>query len=123
MPFDQFVQTAIALLGPTAIWLSQSRSVRFQRWACIVGLVSQPFWFLATWDSWQWGVFVVAVVCLLAWLKGLRVLAGTAPARRCGHRGAAAQRQAEVIKPGAYKGTCPGPPAERLISTLRYENQ
>ncbi|WP_010465715.1 hypothetical protein [Acidovorax radicis] len=40
MPIDQFVQTAIALMGPTAIWLSQSRSQRFQRWACIVGLIS-----------------------------------------------------------------------------------
>lgn len=73
MPSDQLVQTAIALLGPTAIWLSQSRSVRFQRWACIVGLVSQPFWFWAVWDSGQWGVAVVAVVCALAWLKGLWV--------------------------------------------------
>ena len=73
MPFDQIVQTAIALLGPTAIWLSQSRSVRFQRWACIVGLASQPFWFWAVWDSGQWGVAVVAVVCALAWLKGLWV--------------------------------------------------
>lgn len=70
---DQFVQTAIALLGPTAIWLSQSRSVRFQRWACIVGLVSQPFWFWSVWSSGQWGVGVVAVVCALAWLKGLWV--------------------------------------------------
>ena len=73
MPSDQIVQTAIALLGPTAIWLSQSRSVRFQRWACIVGLASQPFWFWAVWDSGQWGVAVVAVVCALAWLKGLWV--------------------------------------------------
>lgn len=73
MPIVQLVQIAITLLGPTAIWLSQSRSVRFQRWACIVGLVSQPFWFWAAWDSGQWGVFVVAVVCLLAWLKGLWV--------------------------------------------------
>ncbi|CAN7372714.1 hypothetical protein LJR074_002220 [Acidovorax sp. LjRoot74] len=73
MPLDQIVQTAIALLGPTAIWLSQSRSVRFQRWACIVGLASQPFWFWAVWDSGQWGVAVVAVVCALAWLKGLWV--------------------------------------------------
>jgi hypothetical protein len=40
---DQLVQTAIALLGPTAIWLSPSRSVRFQRWACIAGLASQSF--------------------------------------------------------------------------------
>ena len=74
MPPDQLVQTAIALLGPTAIWLSQSRSMRFQRWACIVGLASQPFWFWAVWDSGQWGVAVVAVVCALAWLKGLWVI-------------------------------------------------
>lgn len=73
MSFDQFVQPAIALLGPTAIWLSQSRSPSFQRWACIVGLASQPFWFVATWESGQWGVFVVAVVCALAWFKGLWV--------------------------------------------------
>jgi hypothetical protein len=44
---------------------------RFQRWACIVGLVSQPFWFWSVWVSGQWGVGVVAVVCALAWLKGL----------------------------------------------------
>ena len=73
MPFDQIVQSALAILGPTAIWLSQSRSVRFQRWACIVGLVSQPFWFWSVWSSGQWGVGVVAVVCALAWLKGLWV--------------------------------------------------
>ena len=73
MPSDQIVQTALAILGPAAIWLSQSRSREFQRWACIVGLVSQPFWFLAVWESKQWGVAVVAVVCALAWLKGLWV--------------------------------------------------
>ena len=56
MPSDQIVQLAIAVLGPAAIWLSQSRSARFQRWACIVGLASQPFWFWAVMDSGQWGV-------------------------------------------------------------------
>ncbi|EHL24867.1 hypothetical protein KYG_00647, partial [Acidovorax sp. NO-1] len=45
MPSDQIVQTALAFLGPTAIWLSQSRSQQIQRWACIVGLIGQPFWF------------------------------------------------------------------------------
>ncbi|RYH20359.1 MAG: hypothetical protein EON54_26435 [Alcaligenaceae bacterium] len=81
MPSDQTVQTAIALMGPTAIWLSQSRSLRFLRWACIVGLISQPFWFWAVMDSGQWGVAVVAIACALAWLKGLWVhwLAPRAP--------------------------------------------
>ena len=73
MPSDQLVQSALAILGPAAIWLSQSRTVQFQRWACIVGLVSQPFWFWSVWSSGQWGVGVVAVVCALAWLKGLWV--------------------------------------------------
>ena len=83
MPSDQIVQTALAILGPAAIWLSQSRSREFQRWACIVGLVSQPFWFWSVWSSGQWGVGVVAVVCALAWLKGLWVhwLAPRPPAR------------------------------------------
>ena len=73
MPSELITQTAIALLGPVAIWLSQSRSVRYQRWACVVGLASQPFWFYALWDGGQWGVAVVAIVCALAWLKGLWV--------------------------------------------------
>jgi len=73
MPSELITQTVIALLGPAAIWLSQSRSLGYQRWACIVGLASQPFWFWAVWDSGQWGVAVVAVVCALAWLKGLWV--------------------------------------------------
>ena len=83
MPSDKIVQTALAILGPVAIWLSQSRSREFQRWACIVGLVSQPFWFWSVWRSGQWGVGVVAVVCALAWLKGLWVhwLAPRPPAR------------------------------------------
>lgn len=70
---DQLVQAVIAVMGPAAIWLSQSRSVQVQRWACVVGLASQPFWFWATWESGQWGVFVVSLVCAAAWLKGLWV--------------------------------------------------
>jgi hypothetical protein len=73
MPPDPLIQTSLAILGPTAIWLSQSRTMQFQRWACVVGLISQPFWFWSVWRSGQWGVGVVAVVCALAWLKGLWV--------------------------------------------------
>ncbi len=73
MDFNQITQTAIALLGAGAVWLSQSRSQQAQRWACIVGLLSQPFWFWAAWSSGQWGVFFVSVVCALAWAKGLWV--------------------------------------------------
>lgn len=65
MNVDQITQTAIALLGASAVWLSQSRTNRFQKWACIVGLLQQPFWFWATWRSGQWGMFLVSIVCTL----------------------------------------------------------
>jgi len=36
-------QLAIALLSPLAVWLTQQPgNERRQRWACVVGLVSQP---------------------------------------------------------------------------------
>lgn len=64
-------QIAIALLGATAAWLSQARSAALRRWACIFGLLGQPFWFYAAWTAGQWGIFAVSIVYLCAWLRGL----------------------------------------------------
>jgi len=66
-------QIAIALLGAAAAWLSQARSLQSRRWACIFGLLGQPFWFYASWHTGQWGVFAVSVIYLCAWLRGLWV--------------------------------------------------
>lgn len=66
-------QIAIALLGATAAWLSQTRSTGLRRWACIFGLLGQPFWFYASWQAGQWGIFALSIVYLGAWLNGLKV--------------------------------------------------
>lgn len=66
-------QIAIALLGATAAWLSQTRSALLRRWACIFGLLGQPFWFYASWKAGQWGIFALSIVYLGAWLHGLKV--------------------------------------------------
>lgn len=70
MPIDQI---AIPILGALAAWLSQERRPRMQRWACIFGLIGQPFWFWASWKAEQWGIFAVSVLYGAAWLRGLWV--------------------------------------------------
>lgn len=70
MPIDQI---AIPVLGALAAWLSQERRPRLQRWACIFGLIGQPFWFWASWKAEQWGIFAVSVLYGAAWLRGLWV--------------------------------------------------
>ena len=67
----QIDQIAIAVLGAAAAWLSQARSEAFRRWACIFGMLGQPFWFYASWKAEQWGIFAVSVLYALAWMKGL----------------------------------------------------
>ena len=59
------------MLGAAAAWLSQARSESFRRWACIFGMLGQPFWFYASWKAEQWGIFAVSVLYALAWMKGL----------------------------------------------------
>lgn len=67
----QIDQVAIAVLGAAAAWLSQAHAESFRRWACISGMLGQPFWFYASWKAEQWGIFAVSVLYALAWMKGL----------------------------------------------------
>ena len=66
-------QIAIAILGAAAAWLSQERRESWRRWACIFGMLGQPFWIYASWKDGQWGIFVVSVIYAMAWMRGLWV--------------------------------------------------
>ena len=63
-------QLGIALTGVTAIALSQS-APRLQRYACLFGLIGQPFWIYAAWSAGQWGILALTSLYTLAWAKGL----------------------------------------------------
>jgi len=65
-------QIAIALTGVVAIWLSQDKRERWRKWACIFGLVGQPFWFYSAYTAEQWGIFILCGFYTSAWLKGFR---------------------------------------------------
>lgn len=66
-------QIAIALTGVVAIWLSQDKRNSFRKYACIFGLIGQPFWFYAAWTAEQWGIFILCFFYTWAWFKGFRV--------------------------------------------------
>ena len=63
-------QLIIALTGAVAIWLTQDERENWQKYACLFGLASQPFWFYATFMAGQWGMFALCFVYAYAWGKG-----------------------------------------------------
>jgi hypothetical protein len=65
-------QVGIVLTGVTAVWLTQDKRQSWRRWACIFGLVGQPFWFYAAWSAEQWGIFFVCILYTLSWLRGIK---------------------------------------------------
>lgn len=67
-----FSQIAIAIFGVTAVWLSQQESPRLQKWACIFGLIGQPFWFIATYSAEQWAMFCLCFAYTYSWFQGFR---------------------------------------------------
>jgi hypothetical protein len=64
-------QIGIAFLGVLSIFLTTDANPRVQRWACIAGTCAQPFWFIATWQAQQWGIFALAFVYAAMWLRGV----------------------------------------------------
>lgn len=64
-------QTFIAVFGVVAVFLSQDRSAEVRRWAPVFGLLAQPFWFYATWQAEQWGIFALSFLYAASWIRGL----------------------------------------------------
>ena len=64
-------QIAIAFSGVIAVWLTQDERESRRRWACIFGMLGQPFWFYAAWKAQQWGIFTLCALYTYAWTRGL----------------------------------------------------
>ncbi|MGH8037180.1 MAG: hypothetical protein ACREPD_05515 [Stenotrophomonas sp.] len=65
------IQLAIAATGVTAIWLTQSKSERVRRYACLFGIAGQPFWFASAIAAEQWGIFALCCFYTWAWSRGV----------------------------------------------------
>lgn len=65
-------QIVIAFTGVVAIWLSQQSDENWKRYACIFGLIGQPFWFYSAWQAEQWGIFTLCIFYTYAWATGFK---------------------------------------------------
>lgn len=65
-------QIAIAFTGVTAIWLSQDSRESWRRYACLFGIVGQPFWFYSAYMAEQWGIFGMCFLYSYSWIRGIR---------------------------------------------------
>lgn len=63
-------QLCILLLGVGAVYLANDPRESWRRWASVVGLASQPFWFYATIKAHQWGIVAAAVLYTCMWGRG-----------------------------------------------------
>ena len=64
-------QLGILLTGVIAVWLTQHKRESWRRWACIFGLLGQPFWFYAAWKAEQWGILAISTLYTYAWARGI----------------------------------------------------
>lgn len=67
---DIMSQCIIFIFGVSAIFMSQSPNRDNKKWACILGLIGQPFWFYASFISGQWGIFCMSFFYTFAWARG-----------------------------------------------------
>jgi len=65
-------QFFIAVTELIAVWLIQDKRIEYRRFACIFGLLGQPFWFYASYIADQWGAFTLCFFFTVAWIKSLK---------------------------------------------------
>jgi hypothetical protein len=63
-------QIAIGFTGVVAIWLSQQSKEEWKKYACIFGMIGQPFWFYSAYKAQQWGIFGLCFFYSYSWITG-----------------------------------------------------
>ena len=64
-------QFLLAVISISAVACTQlTDDPRVNRWGPVLGLCSQPFWFIAGWEAQQFGNLATSGVITLVWLKG-----------------------------------------------------
>jgi hypothetical protein len=66
-------QFVIVVTGVISIWLTQQRREEWKRYACLVGLSGQPFWFYTSYQGEQWGIFILTIFYTYTWLLGYSI--------------------------------------------------
>lgn len=65
-------QFLILITGAIAIWLTQQPNEKLKKYACIFGLIGQPFWLYSAYTAAQWGIFALSVFYTYVWYIGFK---------------------------------------------------
>lgn len=65
-------QLIIALTGGIAILLTQQKNEKLKKYASILGLIGQPFWFYSAYSNEQWGIFALCFFYTYSWALGFK---------------------------------------------------
>lgn len=61
----------ISVFGVAAIFLVNVKPEHIRRWGPVMGIISQPAWFYATWKAEQWGIFALSAFYAYSWCMGV----------------------------------------------------
>ena len=64
---DTVSQVGITLFGVTSIMLVAKKN----KWGFVLGLLSEPFWFITSIANKQWGIFALNFVYTGTWIFGV----------------------------------------------------
>lgn len=65
------IQIILLFLSGTAIYLSQHEKYNKNKYACLFGLASSPFWLFTAFNASQWGILLLSTYCTYSWFTGL----------------------------------------------------
>jgi len=65
--WDLISQIAIAVFGVSSIFLVAKKN----KWGFVLGLLSQPFWYITSFIHKQWGIFFLSLAYTATWSYGI----------------------------------------------------
>jgi len=65
--WDIISQIGIAVFGISAIILVAKKN----KWGFVLGMLSQPFWYVTSFINKQWGIFFLSIVYTGSWIFGI----------------------------------------------------
>jgi len=65
--WDTIAQIGVAIFGVSAIILVSKKN----KWGFVLGLLSQPFWYITSFINKQWGIFFLSIVYTGSWILGI----------------------------------------------------
>ena len=66
-------QLFIAMFGLTSIWCAMGHNAKARKWAPVIGLAGQPFWFAFALDTKAWGLLALVAAYTAVYVRGILV--------------------------------------------------